>query len=200
MDVTCSKSAAAGRQLDVAIALLFNDSDPLAIRTLAAAAHGIFADLSEAREKGSSWRSKVIEDSGMEKKEALRILNRAQNYLKHADKDTNEMLSFEEEENDHLIFLTTIECGGMKCSLSTRMQAFQVWYLAAYPEKIGRDESVVSNAISILPTIKSLCRRDRLAQGKAFMLRCLDEHEPKNQGEQSLRDSQISCSKIPDIC
>ncbi len=176
MKVTCSKPDAAGRQLDVAIALLFNDSDPLAVRTLAAASHGIFADLAEAEKKGSSWRSKIIEDSGLDKKEVLRILNAAQNYLKHADKDPEEILTFDEEENDHLMFIATIECGALKFPLSTRMQMFQVWYLAVYPEKIGRDEAIVSNAKSVLPNIENLPRRDRLAKGHEFMINCLDRY------------------------
>jgi hypothetical protein len=47
MQVTCSKSEAASRQLDEAIGLLLVDHDPLAVRTLAAAAFGLFADLVE---------------------------------------------------------------------------------------------------------------------------------------------------------
>ncbi|KAE8754962.1 hypothetical protein FSO04_36875 [Paraburkholderia madseniana] len=43
--ITVDKVEAATRQLDEAIELLFSDHDPLAIRTLAAAAHGLFADL-----------------------------------------------------------------------------------------------------------------------------------------------------------
>lgn len=176
MKVTCTKSEAAGRQLDVAIALLLNDSDPLAVRSLSAASHGIFADLSDSKEKGSSWRSKLLEDSGLEKKEALRILNEAQNYLKHADQDPSSILSFEENENDHLIFITTIECGGLGYPLSTRMQAFQVWYLAVYPEKIGIVQEIVKNAIKAFPDLLNLSRRDRLAQGKEFMVKALDRY------------------------
>ncbi|HDL86005.1 MAG TPA: hypothetical protein ENH11_06735, partial [Candidatus Acetothermia bacterium] len=99
MKVTCAKPDAAVRELDVAIGLLFTDGDPLAVRTLAGAAYGIFADLAENHTPGSSWRAKVIKGSGLSEKDALRILNAAQNYLKHADRDAESALSFDEEEN-----------------------------------------------------------------------------------------------------
>ena len=110
MKVACTKAQAAVRQLDVAITLLFADYDPLAIRTLAAAAHGILADLVEKRMPGGSWRSKVIANSGLSKKDVLTILHSAQNYLKHAERDPDSDLSFDEEENDHVIFVATLEC------------------------------------------------------------------------------------------
>ena len=111
MEATCTKSQAATRQLDEAIILLFADHDLLAIRTLAAAAHGILADLVDQKKPNGSWRAKVIENSGLSNRDALTILNSAQNYLKHADRDPNAELSFDEEENDHVIFVATLECG-----------------------------------------------------------------------------------------
>lgn len=177
MKVNCTKAEAAVRQLDVAIALLFNDSDPLAIRTLSAASHGIFADLADTKNKGSSWRSKLIEDSGLSKNEAIRILNETQNYLKHADQDSTESLSFEEEENDHLIFVASLECGGLGYQLSPRMQAFQVWFLASHPEKLGKEQQITLNAIAAFPELTNLPRRQSLAHGKEFMLKSLDKFE-----------------------
>ncbi len=67
MRVACSKPDAAVRQLDVAIGLLLTDGDPLAIRTLAGAAYGVLADLAEGQKQGSSWRTKIVEDSGLRK-------------------------------------------------------------------------------------------------------------------------------------
>jgi hypothetical protein len=174
MKVSCSKREAAVRQLDVAIGLLFTDSDPLAIRTLAGAAYGILADIAEDQKQGSSWRTKIIEDSGLSKTEALRVLNAAQNYLKHADKDPNSSLSFEEEENDHLIFVASIECGGIGHPLSFSMQAFQIWYLALYPEKIGHDTQPVRTAKEVFPGLSAKERRPQLILGHQFLERVLE--------------------------
>lgn len=139
MKVTWTKREADVRQLDVAIRLLFTDRDPLTVRTLAGATYGILADLAEQQNLGSSSRAWIIEDSGLSRKDALKVLNAAQNYLKHADQDVETVLSFDEEENDHLIFVASLECASLCHMLSHSMQAFQIWYLALYPDKIGHN-------------------------------------------------------------
>lgn len=169
MKVACTKAQAAVRQLDVAITLLFADYDPLAIRTLAAAAHGILADLVEKRMPGGSWRSKVIANSGLSKKDVLTILHSAQNYLKHAERDPDSDLSFDEEENDHVIFVATLECCELAHPLSNDMQAFQIWYLASYPEKIGHETELVRKAQSAFPDLGALSREARLVRGSEFI-------------------------------
>jgi hypothetical protein len=173
MKFICTKHDAASRQLDVAIGLLFTDGDPLAVRTLAGAAYGILADLAEGQKLGSSWRTKIVEDSGLSEKDAVRVLNAAQNYLKHADKDTNSTLSFDEEENDHLIFVASIECGGIGHPLSFSMQVFQIWYLALYPDKVGHDTQSVKTSKTIFPDLSSKSRSQQLALGHEFLEKVL---------------------------
>jgi hypothetical protein len=173
MKVTCTKREAAVRQIDVAIALLLTDGDPLAVRTLAAAAHGILADLAENQDRGSSWRTKTIEDSRLSRKEALQILNAAQNYLKHADRDADSTLSFDEEENDHLLFIASLECGELGHQLSFSMQAFQIWYLALYPEKVGHDSEPVITSKKVFPGLSTKTRREQLSLGHEFLERVL---------------------------
>lgn len=173
MKVTCTKPDAAVRQLDVAIGLLLTNGDPLAVRTLAGAAFGILADLADAQMHNSSWRAKLIQDSGLSDKEALRVLNSAQNYLKHADKDPEASLSFDEEENDHLIFVATIECGGLGNPLSFSMQAYQIWYLGLYPEKIGHDTEPVRTARTAFPDLSAKDRPNQLTLGHQFLERVL---------------------------
>ena len=174
MKVACTKPDAAVRQIDVAIGLLFTDGDPLAVRTLAGAAYGILADLAESQKKGSSWRTRIIEDSGLSKEDAVRVLNAAQNYLKHADRDASSSLSFEEEENDHLIFVASIECGGLGHPLSFSMQAFQIWYLALYPDKIGHDTEPVQTSKKIFPALSTKSRPQQLTLGHEFLERVLE--------------------------
>ncbi|MDH4449104.1 MAG: hypothetical protein QE265_00750 [Rhodoferax sp.] len=169
MKVICPKPDAAVRQLDVAIGALFTDGDPLAIRTLAGAAYGIFADLAEHQKQGSSWRTKLFEDSGVSKDEGRRILHAAQNYLKHADWDPHSLLEFDEEENDHLIFMASAECGDLGHPLSFSMQAFQVWYLAMYPEKIGLDMDPVKTFKKIFPGLSMNECTQQLAHGHRFL-------------------------------
>lgn len=169
MKITCTKPQAATRQLDVAITLLFSDCDPLVVRTLAAAAHGILADLVDSNLSGGSWRSKIIQDSGLSKKDTIASLNNAQNYLKHADKDSNTELLLDQEENDHAIFITTLEYVELGYELSINMQAFQLWYLASYPENIGIETEPVRQSLAVLPNMSKLSREERLARGAEFL-------------------------------
>lgn len=173
MKVTCTKCEGAVQQLDVAIGLLFTDGDPLAIRTLAGAAYGILADLAEKRDLGSSWRTKMIEDSGLSKKDALQVLNAAQNYLKHADRDAEATLFFDEEENDHLMFVASLECGSLDHTLSYSMQAFQIWYLALYPDKIGHETQPVQTSKRVFPDLSAKTRQEQLTLGHEFLERVL---------------------------
>jgi len=167
--VTCTKPQAAARQLDVAISLLFADYDPLAIRTIAAAAYGVFSDLVEYKNPGESWRSKIIEGTGLSPKEAKKLLHNVQNYLKHADTDPEAELSFDETESDQVIFVATLESGVLGYPLSLDMQAFQIWYLAAYPEQIGHDSGPVLKSRKLLPDLGSLSREEQLKRGAQFV-------------------------------
>ncbi|MCE9633497.1 MAG: hypothetical protein K8Q92_04855 [Methylophilales bacterium] len=167
--VTCTKPQAAARQLNAAINLLFADYDSLATRTLAAAAYGVFADLVEHKKPGESWRSKIIEGSGLSTNEAKRLLNNAQNYLKHADTDPEAELSFDETENEHLIFVATLESGELGYPLSLEMQAFQIWYLAVYPEQVGSDTDPVIKSQKLLSDLGSLSREEQLIRGAQFV-------------------------------
>ncbi|MCU0070012.1 hypothetical protein N8H71_00330 [Pseudomonas koreensis] len=169
MQVTCTKFEAACRQLNEAISLFFADHDPLAVRTLAAAAHGLLADLVEHDQPDGSWRSHLVESSGLSKKEALAAINSVQNFLKHADRDPNAHLNFDEEENDHIIFIATLECGELGGPLTTAMQAFQIWYLASYPDRIGVETELVVKSRSAFTGIDKLTREKRLASGLNFL-------------------------------
>lgn len=169
MKLTVSKALAATQQLDVAIELLFADREPLSVRTLASAAHGLLSDLVELKRPGASWREKLIQDSGLPRKQAVYVLHAASNFLKHADRDPNDDLSFEEEENDHVIFFSTLECGELGHPLSSAMQAFQIWYLACHPEQIGIDADPVRKAMSALPELSKQERQVQLGRGMDFL-------------------------------
>ena len=176
MIITCSKSDAARRQLDEAIAMLFADRDPLPVRTLVSAAHTILSDLVEIKRPGSSWRTSLVESSGLSRKEAFSVLNAVNNYLKHADRDHEEQLTFSEDETDHVIFFATLECCELEYPLSIAMQAFQIWYLAAYPEQLGEDCEPVRTSKSAFNDLHKLKRTEQLAEGLRFLNQMLGHY------------------------
>ena len=88
------------RQLDVAIWLFFVDADPISIRTLAAAATSVLADLIEAKNPKGSWRAKIVDDIGLPRATVQSIINEAPNFFKHANRDPDASFLFNDEEND----------------------------------------------------------------------------------------------------
>src|SRR5262249_23580824 len=148
---------------------MFSDGDPLAVHTLAGAALGILSDLVEARKPGGSWRSVIAKDAGMTLKATNDVLNRVRNFLKHADHDPDGTLNFIEEETDDLLFASSIECGELGVERSFWMQAFELWYLAAYPERFESDAGPVKTAQRVIPDLAGLGRREKLARGATFI-------------------------------
>lgn len=53
------------------------------------------------------------------------------------------------------------------------MQAFQIWYLAMYPEKIGHDTDPVKTSKKIFPSLSIKERPEQLAHGHQFLERVL---------------------------
>jgi hypothetical protein len=170
MMVSVTKPDSAVRQLNVAIDLLFANADPLCVRTLAAAAHTVLSDLVDKTRAGASWRNRILEDSGLARKEAIRVLNQASNFLKHAERDGEMILEFAEEENDRLILVATLECAELGHPLSIEMKAFQVWFFACNPLVLGgRPNAIGRKSQLILPGLDKLDRRAKLRAGSEFL-------------------------------
>ncbi|RYF39458.1 MAG: hypothetical protein EOO38_23260, partial [Cytophagaceae bacterium] len=108
----------------------------------------MFADLVEYLRPNESWRSQLIESSGLDRKKAFTVIHDAQNFLKHANRDPHEQLSFEESENEELIFIATLDCCELGGPLTTSMQAFQIWYLARNPSKLGPEHQITMKSNS----------------------------------------------------
>lgn len=86
--------------------MLFMKEDPVSIHTIAAAAERILMDIAERKgDIDAHVRFKDLIRPGMEKG-FWRYMNKAANFLKHADKDPDSILSdFNEEANDWILFM-----------------------------------------------------------------------------------------------
>lgn len=117
--VLVSKAEAAERQLVVAIDLWFHDGDILAAHTLASAAYQILRKLHAHHATGFIGTREMLVSLGRDKaeqKELTEVLNRAANYLKHADKDPDEALDY----NPDMTFLLMLECSKSLQALNGR--------------------------------------------------------------------------------
>jgi len=89
-----TKLDAALRQLNTAIILYFNSADIVSIHTLVAAAYNILRDLRKDRGADFTMFKDAKQIADGYKEEFRKLLNEAENFFKHADKDPKESLVY----------------------------------------------------------------------------------------------------------
>jgi hypothetical protein len=161
-----SKVEAAQRQLDTAIDLFFGGGDAVAVHSLAAASLNVLSDLAE--HEGASWRAQLRQDSTLSAQETKRILNKAWNFFKHADRDPEAKLEFDQVDSEHLMFVAVLQCGDLQ-QTTCRMQALQLWYIAAHPAHFSKDETVFADALKLFPGFETLSTQLKIRRGRDFM-------------------------------
>ncbi len=181
------KLEVAARQLDAAICTFFDAGDPVVIHSLAASAANIFSDVAEHRNVGVSWRTYLQNDNNLTVAELKSILHRSWNFFKHADRDPDAELEFEEIDSEHLMFLAILDAGTL-CPISCPMQAFQLWYIAAYPDNFPSSEPVFEKAASLFPNLPNLEKWVSVLHGRAFL---------NEQCKQSRTRSEINPADSP---
>ena len=123
-----TKHDAARRQLETAITLWFHEADPVSIHTLVAAAYRLLYDLSTK----AGGTPPMMPNSPNIRPQFLgewrQILNRAQNFFKHADKDPTDTLLFAPRLTQAMM-LEACECYQMLAhERRPLMQLFTIWH------------------------------------------------------------------------
>ena len=80
-----TKLDAARRQLRVAIRLLFDGVDPIAVHTLVGAASIIISNLTDQQHPENSWDRFIQKANNISASEYFQIMRKPQNFLKHAN-------------------------------------------------------------------------------------------------------------------
>lgn len=163
-----TKLDAATRQLNVAISLLFDNSDVIAVHTLAIASSNIFSDILDKKLPGKSWREKLRIDHGLSHAQVRRVMHEAWNFFKHGLRDPDGVIDFEEDDTLHMIFFATLECGELQPT-SVEMQVYQLWYLASGKFHLGEDSEIQRTAEQIFPNLGKLVWSDKLHKGKEMV-------------------------------
>jgi len=119
--------------------LLFGGGDVVSVHTLASASSAVFADLVKATGK-ERWRDHIVACFPGQEADVIKTLRRAENFFKHADRDHQDELEFDEVTNDETIIIATLEYGellrGTGKKLSDPISVFQLWYFAKNPEAL----------------------------------------------------------------
>jgi len=131
-----SKLDAARRQLETAIRLYFNDSDPVSIHTLTAAAYNLLRDIN--RDAGGP--KLIIKEELVERvvpeyqKEVRRNLNEAENFFKHADKDPKAVLEFSPTLTELMIWESCSAYFQLSNEQLVLAKVFNGWYVVNNPD------------------------------------------------------------------
>lgn len=134
-----SKIDAARRQLDTAIELWFKDGDGLSAFTLAYASFRLLGNLYAHQETDGFGQAieRLTKERGAHKSMA-----RIANFLKHADRDPEDFLSFFHPDlTVAVIGLSTLLYKNLTDSLSLKMEAFDSWTEATAADELGIPET-----------------------------------------------------------
>lgn len=167
------KEQVATRQLDNAIRLLFSAGDIVSVHTLAYAAASVYANLLNQRGQ-QSWRDRLIKCYPGQEREIRNVLGKSANFFKHADNDPEDILEFDENNNDETIIVATLEYGellrGTGRKITRPMGIFQCWYFAKDPrllevEPTSQSDEIVAKCHRLFPDLGSQARFEQLAFG-----------------------------------
>lgn len=133
-----TKIDAARRQVETAIHLWLDSSDPVSVHTLAAAAHQVLHDLGTKQGHPSILRGLIVVRPEYRKKVA-KALVKAENFLKHADKDPQQVLDFNPEATEILLLDAVITYEIFTGKVVPLLSTFKLWMFLNRPEFMEKE-------------------------------------------------------------
>ena len=169
LSFTVNKLQAAHRQLNAAIWLLFAEHDPLAVLALAGNASAVFSDLVALRSPLDSWDNHARQTNELTEQEYFAILRKGQNFLKHADRDADAIMTWPTPDTEAIILVAVLN-GGQLDGNSPWQQVFRSWYFAKHQRDLGEDKDFVREAARLFEGITEMTPVQQRAFG--FKMLC----------------------------
>lgn len=163
-----SKLDTARRQLTVAIRLLFDGVDPVAVHTLVGAASVIISDLVDQQHPNKSWDKFAQDANGISAHEYYNVMRKPQNFLKHARTGTFDTFQFDPVETEAVAFGAVMNSETIS-TLSVEESIFQLWYLASHAPTLELPVKEYQAAVELFGDLKGLPHAARLAAGKRVL-------------------------------
>jgi hypothetical protein len=133
-----SKLEGARRNLAAAVRLFFEGGDAIAVHTLAAAAQGVIRDVAKARGLNNT---SILHDHPAIPREARKewfsLLNAPRNFFKHADKDPDGTLEFDEKKNETLLLDACVTLTEISSEALSEANVYLGWFTTANPALRG---------------------------------------------------------------
>lgn len=152
------KITAAKHQLDTAIDLFFLDRDPISIRTLLSSAWNVLHDLLAKTDLESSrdWITKSFPDHSQ--KEIMGILKHDWSFFKHADRDPERILKFDDRANQELLMFAVNDFAQLTKATTFIMEVYQLWFIAKNEAifENTKHENLFEFAQSVFPNLSAL--------------------------------------------
>lgn len=133
---TLTKLDVVQRQLRTAIRMFFEDGDSVSTYTLAAAVEGVLHGLLKKQGKLHPIRESDLIKSGMER-EFNKVLNRPQNFFKHADDDPEAALEFPSVALEHVLFLCVVLYEMYRGRHLVEGWLFFIWFGLHHPDVVS---------------------------------------------------------------
>ena len=131
-ELIISKLDSAKRQLEVAIKLYFHFDDPVSIHTLTAAAYNVLRDINKNRGNDpvivKEWIVKYI-IRPEKKKEFISLMNKAENFFKHASRDSEETYTFRPHQTEILLYEAVYIYQRLTGEITPLIELYRVWFM-----------------------------------------------------------------------
>lgn len=143
-ELKISKLDAAKRQLETVIRLYFADGDPVSIHTLTAAAYNVIRDVTAKR----GTTRMLVKDQLLEyvkpesKKLFLGKINEAENFFKHADRDSETTLDFNPDMSEMLMVDACSQYHQLTGEMPPLFRIYIAWFMANYQDVFNFPEEV----------------------------------------------------------
>jgi hypothetical protein len=161
------KTEIARRQLGTALALFLQESDPVSVNTLACAGCEIAEHLTRKAGEEPSSTHAMLTFPDLDLGKNRRAQNQYWNAFKHAltrggieREDSGLLERFEDEVNDHTLFVGWHDYMLAAGALPVEAQIFLVRYYALYPEKLNPEVDTKTHQ-RVFPMLPSKSRADQ---------------------------------------
>ena len=128
-ELKISKLDAARRQLETAVRLYFSEADPVSIHTLTWAVCQVLVDISKSRAGTPMVIESILRGVLPDKvDEAKRRLSAAANFFKHADRDPDNVLTFDPAQTEVLLFDACSKYRDLTGEVVPMMGVYWAWF------------------------------------------------------------------------
>lgn len=160
-----TKIHVAHRQLSSAIDLYFDDTDVVAVYSLAALSCRLFGEIIGISCPNRIWPRHAAEVDHLDTTGYLRLDQKSREFLRHTSRGNAKWLEFSNRETEDLIFLSVMNAAELG-ELSVHESTYRLWYCATRAITLGEDFPLVQSAVRIFPRLYALDRRQRIQRGR----------------------------------